>query len=62
MAPRHAPRRAPDYTNASLAMGLVNLVWMLGLLWAVAGLSAVLLAAVALNWGIGRIARRRGRG
>lgn len=50
--------RAPDYTNAALVMGLVNLSWILVALWAVWGWSAVVLAALALNWAIDRLDRR----
>ncbi|ETX13049.1 histidinol phosphate aminotransferase [Roseivivax halodurans JCM 10272] len=53
------PGRAPDYTRAALAMGLVNLLWMLGLIWAVLGLPAVLLLALILNCLIDRLAASR---
>ena len=49
--------RAPDYTNAALAMGLVNLVWLFVLLWIVWGWPSVMLTALALNWGIDRLDR-----
>jgi len=51
--------RAPDYTNASLVMGLVNLLWILGAIWAMFGLPAVLLTGLALDRAITRTARRR---
>ena len=51
--------KAPNYTNAALVMGLVNLLWVFGVLWAVFGLHAVLVAGLGLNWGIARLARRR---
>lgn len=41
--------RAPDYTNAALTMGLVNLIWIFGVLWALFGLPVVILAGVLLN-------------
>jgi hypothetical protein len=41
--------RAPDYTNAALAMGLVNLLWIFCVLWAVFGLPVVILAGLAIN-------------
>ncbi|ETX28804.1 hypothetical protein [Roseivivax isoporae] len=54
------PRRpAPDYTNATLAMALVNLVWIFGLIWALFGLPVVVLVALALNRGIDALAARR---
>ncbi|SEL84516.1 hypothetical protein LVO79_10400 [Roseivivax marinus] len=53
------PRRAPDYTNAALAMGLVNLLWVLGVIWAMFGLPVVLLVGLGLNHLIDRLAARR---
>lgn len=50
--------RAPDFTNAALVMGFVNLLWILGVLWALWGLPAVLLVGYALNVAIDRLARR----
>ena len=57
----HDPARppAPDYTNAALVMGLVNLVWILGVIWVVLGLPFVLAAGWTLNRLIDRIAARR---
>lgn len=40
---------APNYTNAALVMGFVNLIWVLGVIWASYGLPTVLVLAVALN-------------
>lgn len=40
---------APDYTNAALVMGLVNLLWIFMVLWALFGLPAVLAAGYGLN-------------
>lgn len=57
MRRRNLPK-APDYTNAALSMGLVNLFWIFFALWATHGLLAVLLFGVVLNWLIGRVARR----
>lgn len=54
-------RRAPDYTNAALAMGLVNLLWMMFAVWAAFGFVWVLLAAGALNLLITRLGRTRRR-
>ena len=46
---------APNYTDAALAMGLVNLLWIFGALWTLFGLPAVLAAGVGLErlitWG-----------
>ena len=50
--------RAPDYTNAALFMGWVNLVWILWALWAIAGLAAPLALAFLLHYLIGRVERR----
>ena len=48
---------APNYTNAALAMGLVNLLWIFILLWAVFGLPMVLIAGLVLNRMISLLAR-----
>lgn len=50
---------APDYTTAFLWMALVNVMWILGLVWAVLGMPAALLTAWALNRGIACIGARR---
>ena len=57
----HSPRVAPDYTNAALIMGFVNLLWSLLLIWANFGLPAVLAVAVFLNDLITRLAHHRAR-
>ncbi len=49
--------KAPDYTNAALIMGLVNLLWLFALLWALFGLPTVLAAAYGLDLLIRRIGR-----
>ena len=54
-------REAPDYTNAALVMGFVNLIWSFLLIWASFGLPAVLVLAVFLNYMITRLAHRRAR-
>ncbi len=51
-------RRAPDYTAACLWMGLVNLLWIFGVIWALFGLPGVLLAGWGLNRMISRLAAR----
>jgi len=33
-------RKAPNYTNAALLMALVNLLWILGVIWVHRGLAA----------------------
>ncbi|WP_299350719.1 histidinol phosphate aminotransferase [uncultured Shimia sp.] len=51
-------RRVENYTNAALVMGLVNLLWILTLIWAIWGLAAVLLISIALNHAITLLERR----
>lgn len=50
---------APNYTNAALVMGLVNLLWIFGVLWAAFGLPVVLLVGFVLDKLITRIGRAR---
>lgn len=50
--------KAPNYTNAALVMGFVNLLWVFAVLWAVLGLPAVLAVGFGLHVLIGRIGRR----
>jgi len=50
--------RAPDYTDAALVMGGVNLIWILIALWALVGFWAVLALGVGLNALITRLERR----
>lgn len=45
---------APNYTVAVLWMALVNLLWVLGLIWAVFGLPA----AMAAGWLFDRLIQR----
>ena len=52
------PREVPDYTAAALAMGLVNLLWILAAIWAWLGFPVVLLVGYALNLAIDRLAAR----
>ncbi|GGM02551.1 hypothetical protein GCM10011534_25530 [Pseudooceanicola nanhaiensis] len=49
---------APNYTSAFLWMALVNLLWILGLIWAVFGLPAVMAAGWLLDRVIQRFCRR----
>lgn len=49
---------APNYTNAALVMGLVNLLWVFFALWAVFGLPVVLLMGFVLDRLITRIGQR----
>lgn len=59
---QHHPRkRAPDYTDAALVMGGVNLTWIFMVLWAVFGFWSVLVAGLGLNLLITRLAERRAR-
>ena len=53
--------KAPDYTDAALVMGGVNLIWIFMLLWAVVGFWSVLVAGAVLNALITRLALRRAR-
>ena len=48
---------APDYTNAALVMGLVNLLWVFTILWVIFGLPAVLVAGLLLDRMISRLGR-----
>ena len=50
---------APNYTNAALIMGCVNLVWIFMVLWAVFGFHIVLASGWAINWLITRLLVRR---
>lgn len=50
---------APNYTNAALVMGWVNLIWIFILLWAVFGFHTVLLTALGLNRFISWLRLRR---
>lgn len=49
---------APNYTNAALTMGLVNLLWVFGVIWVLFGLPVVVFCALALNYLIDRMAGR----
>lgn len=49
---------APNYTNAALVMGLVNLLWIFMILWAIFGLPVVLAISYGLNRLITRIGHR----
>ena len=49
---------APNYTNAALVMGLVNLLWIFIALWIAFGLPVVLAIGFALDKLISRLARR----
>ncbi|MEM0935913.1 MAG: hypothetical protein AAF865_17805 [Pseudomonadota bacterium] len=58
MRGRPPPRQAPDYTDAALTMGALNLIWILILIWATVGYWAVLAAAYGLNVLITRLEQR----
>jgi hypothetical protein len=49
--------KAPNYTNAALMMGLVNLLWIFGVIWAVFGFPAVMALGWLLNLCIDRLRR-----
>ena len=51
--------RAPNYTNAALVMGLVNLLWVFMAIWALFGFAWVVLAALVLNRLIARLEPHR---
>lgn len=55
------PGKAPDYTDAALVMGGVNLLWIFMALWALFGFWSVLAAGVVLNALISRLALRLSR-
>lgn len=48
---------APNYTNAALFMGLVNLLWIFMALWIMFGLPVVLAVGYVLNLLITRFSR-----
>ncbi len=48
---------APNYTNAALAMGLVNLLWIFIALWMAFGLPVVIAVGYGLNLLITRLGR-----
>lgn len=50
---------APDYTNAALVMGFVNLLWIFLVISAWVGLPAILLLGYVLDRLISRIGARR---
>ena len=52
---------APYYTNATLVMAFVNLLWALTVIWVAFDLSAVLITAVLLDYLITRLAQQRRR-
>ena len=58
MNQRH-PQAAPNYTNAALTMGWVNLMWVFMVIWGLWGLLPVLLVSAGLNRGITWLALRR---
>ncbi len=56
---RRHPQPAPNYTNAALTMGWVNLMWVFMVIWGLWGLLPVLLISAGLNRGITWLALRR---
>ena len=48
---------APNYTNAALVMGLVNLLWIFMALWMIFGLPMVMAVGYGLNLLITRLRR-----
>ncbi|MFC4671715.1 hypothetical protein ACFO5X_24405 [Seohaeicola nanhaiensis] len=58
MPPDRSTGIAPNYTTPALIMLGVNLGWLFLLIWATAGMAAVLLLAMALNHLITRLRDR----
>ncbi|MEM6578982.1 MAG: hypothetical protein AAF678_10850 [Pseudomonadota bacterium] len=56
---RNGRRSAPNYTNAALVMGFVNLLCLFMTLWAIYGFAAVLAVAYGLHLLIIRLFRHR---
>ena len=56
---RRHPQPAPNYTNAALTMGWVNLMWVFMVIWGLWGLLPVLMISAGLNRGITWLALRR---
>ncbi|GAW33811.1 hypothetical protein RA2_00856 [Roseovarius sp. A-2] len=52
-------KAAPNYTNAALVMGAVNLLWVFMVIWATLGFLAVLVTGFVLDKLIQWCARRR---
>ncbi|MDD9724833.1 hypothetical protein PVV74_05145 [Roseovarius sp. SK2] len=50
-------QEAPNYTNAALVMGLVNLLWIFMALWIMFGLPVVMAVGYGLNLLITRFSR-----
>ena len=48
-------RRVENYTVPSLVLGLINLLWIFGVIWVNWGLGGVVLAGLGLNHLIGRL-------
>ncbi len=55
----HRLEKAPDFTNAALVMGAVNLTWMFAVVWAVFGFAIVAFLALGLNAAITRLKSAR---
>ncbi len=55
------PGQVENYTDAALAMLLVNMLWVFGVIWAHWGIGAVMLSGWALNSLITRLAISRSR-
>ena len=51
---------APNYTNAALVMGAVNLIWIFMVIWATLGFLAVLVTGFVLDRIILRCGGRAG--
>ena len=51
-------REAPNYTNAALIMGGVNLFWIMMVVWVIYGMGAVLAMGFALDRGIRWLSQR----
>ena len=51
-------REAPNYTNAALIMGGINLFWILMVIWVAFGMLTALALGFALERGIHWLSRR----
>lgn len=55
---RGTMREAPNYTNAALIMGGLNLFWIMMVVWVAYGMVAVLALSFALERGIHWLSHR----
>lgn len=53
------PNAAPNYTNAALTFGWINLMWIFLLVWGLWGLLPVMVLGAGINRGISWLALQR---